>query len=164
MENGSDYFYLIVMIIIGLSSFFRKKYKEKMADEKNKPVFEIPKSWEDFEKEFNSQKQKPVFQSIPENPNPTTITKPDFQPARSSEEIMSPEYETYEQLSYDTVDDFSRMRAKKTISKNLQKTISTIGIAEVETETVNKTEITLNNPDIAREAFIYSEIFHRKYN
>jgi len=164
MENGSDYFYLIVMIIIGLSSFFRKKNKEKMADDKDKPVFEIPKSWEDFEKEFNPQKKRLDFEPIPDNTNSKTTTKPGFQQARSAEEIMSPEYESSEQLSYDTVDNFSKMRAKKTISKNLQKTISTIGIAEVETETANKPGIELNNPEIAREAFIYSEIFHRKYN
>ena len=69
-------------------------------------------------------------------------------------------------MSYDTATDFSTLRAKKQIKESIFKTkttfVDTLSESESATE-FSPFTIDLANTEEAQKAFIYSEIFQRKY-
>ena len=95
-------------------------------------------------------------------------TQREFKPERTimdegvSGEIIPGEFETGTFLTYDSVDDTSKMRAQKTVTKSLKSKLDNT-LPDI-TEPEMNTTITLGNPESARAAFIYSEIFNRKFN
>lgn len=178
MENIGDYIYLILLAIFALSGLFGKKDKKKKAEQKRKSIFdELPKSWEEFEEMATGKPQeqteppKPVAAPRPAySPIPKPTVKPATQsrPFGSAEEIASPEYETtgYENESYDSISDFSKLRAKKQVKESISKSHTTLKVVNLETENAAghaPIEISLDTADEARKAFLYSEIFQRKY-
>ena len=170
MEDIGDYIYFLLLAVFALSGLFGKKKKDTKTSEKKKPVFDqIPKSWEELEEMMDKPQPKP-------QPATTVrpVTIPRSEPARPStpfgtaEVISSPEYETtgYETMSYDTATDFSTLRAKKQIKESIFKTkttfVDTLSESESATE-FSPFTIDLANTEEAQKAFIYSEIFQRKY-
>lgn len=172
MEDAGDYIYLILLALTVVSGLFGKKNKKKKIAEKKKPVIDIPKSWEDFDRQFNPEMAKPIAKPVTDPVRTVQKPKPAVRPVnhpsvRPLETISSPEYDSvgYETMSYDSTDDISKMRARKTVSKNITRSISPMHTMIIEEEVAQgKINIELKNPDNAREAFIYSEIFNRKYN
>ena len=69
-------------------------------------------------------------------------------------------------MSYDTATDFNSLRAKKQIKESIFKTkttfVDTLSESESATE-FSPFTIDLANTEEAQKAFIYSEIFQRKY-
>lgn len=160
MEDLGDYIYLILLVLAGMSGIFSKKKKESNTQEKKKPVINLPKSWEEFEQQTTTRSQKPVVKA--------QTTQREFKPERTimdegvSGEIIPGEFETGTFLTYDSVDDTSKMRAKKTVTKSF-KSKPDYSLPDIAEQEMNTT-FTLDNPESARAAFIYSEIFNRKYN
>ena len=160
MEDLGDYIYLILLVLAGMSGIFSKKKKDSNAQEKKKPVINIPKSWDEFEQQTTTWSQKPVAK--------TETTQPEFRLERTtmdeavSGELIPQGFETGSYLTFDAVDDTSKMRAKKTVTKSLKSNLENFGpdVTEIELNTA----FTLDNPESARAAFIYAEIFNRKYN
>ena len=171
MEDIGDYIYFLLLAVFALSGLFGKKKKDTKTPEKKKSVFDqVPKSWEELEEMMDKTQPEPQ----PTAPARPPFTIPRSEPARSTtpfgsaEVISSPEYETtgYETMSYDTATDFNSLRAKKQIKESIFKTKTTFG--ESVPETVNEADyspftINLANTEEAQKAFIYSEIFQRKY-
>ncbi|MBP1663790.1 MAG: hypothetical protein H6Q19_930 [Bacteroidetes bacterium] len=160
MEDLGDYIYLILLLLAGISGIFKKKGTNNETLEKKKPVINLPKSWEEFEQQSTTQTQKTIAR-----PEPTrTIISParTVVPEAVSGETIPRGFETGSFQTYDAVDDISKMRAKKTVTKNI-KSQTNNPEPEISEEEINPL-YSLNNAESARAAFIYSEIFNRKYH
>ena len=178
MENIGDYIYFILLAVFALSGLLGKKKKDVKVPEKKKSIFDqLPKSWEEFEEMVG----KPLQEAVPsettvlDRPVLIPASKPDVKtsrqiiPADSSEEIWSPEYEPsrFETMSYEMSTDFSKLRAKKQIKESIFKKKSSLWESDPEPENeadFRHTDINLDSTEEAKKAFIYSEIFQRKYS
>jgi hypothetical protein len=140
MDSLGDYIYLIILVVAGLSSLLKKK--KKASELKPAPVEEDDEpqtDWEDV-----------IRNLIPESP---AEEKKEFVPESAAFNPI---------VTYETVEDVSVMRAKKQVSRNttskkkifIEDNVSTPNIID---------DIQLNTVDDARKAFIYSEIFNKKY-
>ncbi|MEA4935239.1 MAG: hypothetical protein VB102_01215 [Paludibacter sp.] len=135
MDSLGDYIYLIVILIAGISSILGKR--KKKALENQDPVPGLP-DLEDILPEFEpvTEPVRPVYQEVKKKEKPV------------------------EHPSYDTVDDFSALKAKKQITHPVKH------FAESEMTVVEDScgpELELENSDDAKKAFIYSEIFNKRY-
>ncbi len=169
MEDIGDYIYFILLAVVALSGLFGKKKKEVTGAGKKKSVFDqIPKTWEEFEE--MTDLPKPAQPSAGAETVSKTFSKPatETAPFGSAEAILSPEYETtgYESMSYDTATDISTLRAKKQVKESIFKTKTSAGELPVVTDNDESIRIftsDLTDPEEAKNAFILSEIFNRKY-
>ena len=178
MDSIGDYIYLILVAVFALSGLLGKKKKPAKAAEKKKSIFdELPKSWEEFEEMIDApQKQAAPAESTPfpgsgsySAPKPKTATFTQSVPYGSAEDLYSTENETsrFETMSYDTATDFTALRAKNQIKESVFKNRSTLGDPDSEAENLTNFStagISLDSAEEARKAFIYSEIFQRKYS
>ncbi len=142
MDSFGDYIYLILIAIAALSGIFKKK--------KEKPVplddtDSTPDDFEDILKELMPEKNvPPTAQPIPINDSK----------AKANTTI----------LSYENTTDFSKLKAKKHVnrqpSENQMRETEKL-ILDEERDAEN--QITMHTPADARKAFIYAEIFNKKY-
>jgi hypothetical protein len=109
------------------------KRKKKTSEE-----YESIPDLEDVIPEYTvySESERPVYQEIKKKEKPIEIP------------------------SYETVKDFSVMKAKKQVNKS---TSHFVGSEVLESDDTFFNVLELETPDEARKAFIYSEIFNRKY-
>ncbi len=141
MEDLGDYIYLILIAIAGLSGLLKKK-KEKPTQiptvEDYKPVTEDV--WEDF---------------LPENPE---VHVPEPKKSFFDWEIKDAKIATYE-----NTEDVNALRAKKSIERN-KSSVQKIPKKQVVVEEVYPDlNIEFATVEDARTAFIYAEIFNKKY-
>ncbi|MDD3077808.1 MAG: hypothetical protein PHH37_01730 [Paludibacter sp.] len=155
MHDAGDYIYLVIIIIAAISGILKQKKKKEDAAQKT-----------------NSGK-KPVFEEIlreliPEEnaPQATIETKPVFETV-ANKNTSEPRYKTYENTT-----NFSELKARKDllIHKNdIEKHHSHFSSPKKDSSTIAITDdediggLHLTNVEEARKAFIYSEIFNRKY-
>jgi len=140
MEDIGDYLYLIIVVIAGLSSLFKNKSKKKEFA----PAPEVEEEYE--------------YKEIPEEVFvPTPVTIPEVVYERPVSQMQAKSQETL--VSYETATDFTKLKARKDISKLSTPVSKTV--VEQTTETENA--YSLNTVEEARAAFIASEIFNRKY-
>ncbi|MDX9748272.1 MAG: hypothetical protein RBT57_07195 [Paludibacter sp.] len=146
MDDLGDYIYLIAIVIAGLSSLLKKRRKpeeQSGRDENHMPDLDdvLTEDDDDF--------------------LPRMDTAPVTTPARNTE-VYKPLERKIDQtpLSYETVADYMKLRAKKSVKPSRSNPV----YDEVNT-TVDLTdlEIELESADDAKRAFVYSEIFNRKY-
>lgn len=164
MEDLGDIIYFILVAVVAISSLFGKSKKKKPAAEQAEPkksVFqELEQSWEEFEEMLEKPKPKPATASP---------SKPYSTPRGSAETIAPMEYEAlkYEPLSYDSATDFKELRVKKQMKESVFKTHSSFRVFDLDEkaeEEASPIHVSLDNAEDARMAFIYSEIFNRKYS
>jgi len=138
MDSLGDYIYLIILAVVGLSSLFKKK--------KVKPdITAIPTSteqnWEDemhernFEEEIEVENSKQKSQVIPVSVN---------------------RYEIPEEGT-------SSLRFKKQMANKLTSKNQSTDESEITPPEKAHRKIALTNLQEAKNAFIYSEIFNKKY-
>jgi len=141
MDSLGDYIYIIILAIAGLSGLLKKKKKTETSSAPKT----TKRSWEDVLKELTPVESEPepaIFE-----PEPVPVVQ---------------KIETPKVVSYETVSDPSELRSKKSvshISSPIKHKKEKIEIIEERTAL----EFSLNSPEDARRAFIYSEIFNRKY-
>ncbi len=166
MEDFGDIIYWLLIIVAAIGSILgksKKKKHEAEAEQQKKTVFEeLEQSWEEFEATID----RPLSDPIPATPSKPYVSPFESQPKPTIEPMK---YETlkHEPLSYDNADDFSELRVKKRIKESVFKKQSTLRVVDLdnETEDAERTlNISLDNQEDAKMAFIYSEIFNRKYN
>lgn len=140
MDSLGDYIYIVIIVIAALSSIFKKK-KEQPA-----PQADADSSSDDFEdllRELLPQKKT------------TPVAQPEAAIEKKSNNTV---------ISYENTTDFSQLKAKKHV--NRQPTENQIRETEkltLERERSAENLVTIQTPEDARKAFIYAEIFNRKY-
>lgn len=135
MDSLGDYIYLIVILIAGISSILGKRKKKESEHQDSMPG--LP-DLEDILPEF-----KPVAAPV----------RPVYQEVKKKEKIL-------EHPSFDTVDDVSTLKAKKQVARPVKHFVENEMLVE---DDLSGVELELDNPDDAKKAFIYSEVFNRRY-
>lgn len=152
MEDFGDYIYLIAIVIAGLSSLLKKKKPATIQQESDMPDLEdvLPETEEEFYPyEDTSGRTQPLYGEVPYR-EPAPQGTPAVQ-AKQDERVP---------VSYETVADFMKLRAKKTVQmKHQLKDV-------IKTEELNELpdlQLELESAEDVKRAFVYSEIFNRKY-
>lgn len=141
MDSLGDYIYIIILAIAGLSGLLKKKKKTETSSAPKS----TKRSWEDVLRELTPIEPEP--EPVIFEPEPAPVAKT---------------IEPQKIISYETVSDPSELRSKKSASHfSPPKKQKKEEIEVIEEKPV--LEFSLNSPDDARRAFIYSEIFNRKY-
>lgn len=147
MEDFGDYIYLIAIAIAGLSSLFKKKKTAEGNQERNMP--DLDDVLPDIEEEYYPRSE-PDYREEPvtmwSEPVVTTPVKP-VAGQRAP-------------VSYETVTDYMKLRAKKTV-QTTHSAFESIQPAEASKEAAFDVE--LESVEDVKRAFVYSEIFNRKY-
>jgi len=134
--EGGDILYFVLMIILLLSGLLKKKKKAAQREEvQPMPTFS-GKEINDYDDWFSNNKEE-IEEVVVE------------QPIRQEKFIKT----------YENTDDFSSLRAEKQVTTRMKEQEKTDLITN---DNINL-EIALNTVEEARSAFIYSEIFQRKY-
>ncbi|MDD3322144.1 MAG: hypothetical protein PHS59_11955 [Paludibacter sp.] len=139
MDSLGDYIYIILIAVAVLGSLLKKK---KNTTGSTKPI-STKRSWEDVLKELTPVENEPEeFEEIIE-PAPIVIETPKI-------------------ISYETIDDSSKLRSKRNVT---QISSSNINHNKEDVIVVEKPELSISFSSVndARRAFLYAEIFNRKY-
>lgn len=140
MDSLGDYIYIVLIAIAALSSIFKKK-KEQPA-----PQADADSSSDDFEdllRELLPQKK----------------TAPVAQPEAAIEKKSNNTV-----ISYENTSDFGKLKAKKQVTKQTADIKTHEKEKPIATASLNAEDrVTIQTPEDAKRAFIYAEIFNRKY-
>lgn len=157
MDSIGDYVYIVIVAIAAISSFARKRKKAAEAESQKRTVQHAPTSTPVQDEEDDWWKEtRPV-----ENPVEIPIEKPVWQQIFTN--VSVPEQKPDDLRSYETVKDPQELRVK---ASRLTKVHAEV---EEEKRTNNNdahshsNEFALNDAHKARQAFVFSEIFNRKY-
>lgn len=134
MDSIGDYIYIIVILIAGLSSILSRRKKKAAEAEYELP--ELP-DLEDI---------------IPEYPVYTQPERPVYQQIKKQEPKQS-------NPKYNTFGDRSGMKT----NQKVRSVSSFVGSEVLESDDMSFNMLELSTPDEVKKAFIYSEIFNRKY-
>ena len=140
MDSLGDYIYIVLIAIAALSSIFKKK-KEQPA-----PQADADSSSDDFED---------LLRELIPQKNTDPVAQPEAAIEKKSNNTV---------ISYENTTDFSQLKAKKHV--NRQPTENQIRETEkltLERERNAENRVEMQTPEDARKAFIYAEIFNRKY-
>lgn len=146
MEDLGDYIYLIAIVIAGLSSLLKKRPKTE-------------------ERSGRGESRMPDFGEVLTDDDDDFLPRMEPAPATTpaqNTEVYKPLERKQEQapMSYETVADYMKLRAKKSV-KPLRNTAVYDEVQSAETQ--SDLELELDSADDAKRAFVYSEIFNRKY-
>lgn len=134
MDSIGDYIYLIIIAIAGLSGFLKKKKTQTILSDEDDNDSSI----------FGDYKYE-----VPE-------------PEIKNIEPIKNEKQTFIK-SYENTTNFTDLKAKKQVSKNIKETPKTENRITLIDHNQDANFIELNTLNDARKAFIYSEIFNKKY-
>lgn len=152
MEDFGDYIYLIAIVIAGLSSLLKKK---KPAANRQEPAMpDLDDVLPELEEEYIPRRDATT------RPEPVYEEASDWYPAQTV--VPAPAVQQVERVpvSYETVADFMKLRAKKTVQKKNQVSEE---MKPVEVADSPEVQIELDSAEDVKRAFVYSEIFNRKY-
>ncbi len=147
MEELGDYLYLIVFAIAGLSSLLKKRKKAKEVQEESQPtVYEqVLEEEEDWWNESN----KPI------EPKAQPVVVP---------VSSTPSYSTRDNLmGYESTSKYEEIKVRKQKISNIQFDTTEVDENLEEKEIAESIVLNLNDVDEAKTAFVYSEVFNRKY-
>lgn len=144
MDSLGDYLYLIIIAIAGISGLLKKKKDPT----KTAAPSTTKRSWEDVLRELTPIENEEVVEKRVE-PVYTKVESVKMEPAKV--------------MSYETVDDTSKLRAKRNTSTITSSNKSNPDQKKVVLAVQSSNEYSLNSTEEATRAFIYSEIFNRKY-
>jgi hypothetical protein len=141
MDDIGDYIYLIIIAIAGLSGLLKKK-KEKPTP---MPIEEDPSTgMEDVWKDF-----------LPDNP---VVRVPE-----PKESFFEWENKERKIATYENSDDPNTLRAKNKVEKYKSSMKSAPNKTVVEEKVSDEYDIEFKTVEDARTAFIYAEIFNKRY-
>ena len=127
-------FYIIVILIAGLSSILSKR--KKKAAEADNELPELP-DLEDIIPEYTvyTQPERPVYQQIKKQEPKQSVPK------------------------YNTIGDRNSLKT----NQKVRSVSNFVGSEVLESDDMSFNMLELSTPDDVKKAFIYSEIFNRKY-
>lgn len=148
MESGvGEYAYLIILIIAALSGLLKKK---KPAANTNSAPAKPKRTWEDVLKELTPIDQEdiePERQITPEAPI----------------KIKQKKAPVEQEMSYETLKDTSVLKAKKQVAQTVVAHHSNFDTIDKKNAEDSFDEVQFETLEDAKRAFIYSEIFNKKY-
>ncbi len=144
MDSLGDYIYLIVIVIAALSSIIGRKKKAKQREQ------ELPEAFPDFP-DLDDVIPEPEVRRAP---RPVYVAPPPPPPLKAPLQKSAFEKMT----SYENTNDMSKLRAKMSIKPSKE-----FVTMEVESDDGPVFEIQLDNAEEAKRAFVYAEVFNRKY-
>lgn len=140
MEDLGDYVYVILIAVAGLSGLLKKKKEKPTTTPVEEDYTTVTKDvWKDF---------------LPDN-HEVLVAEP-------KDNFFDWETKQAKITSYENTEDLNAIRAKKSVEKSkstVQKTPKKIVIEE----NTSELNIELSTVENARTAFIYAEIFNKKY-
>lgn len=144
MEDLGDYIYIIVLAVVGLSSLLRKKKKAAEGTEVLSDFPDLP-DLDDVIPEYTryDTPSKPVPPPPPAHP----LQRVDLKKERMASV-----------MTYENTTDFTKLRSRNTFQDHHSKKVEIIELEEEET-----LDVSFETTDDAKRAFVYSEIFNRKY-
>lgn len=188
MEDFGDYIYLIAIVIAGLSSLLKKRKPAENQQESSMPDLDdiLPYPEEEEEEEYKPRTE-PVLTSSSDTrdeyiprPEQMSTTRTEYNPRTAPVFTSRPGYRdeatVYQHepakpdwkasavekvpVSYETVADYMKLRAKKTVH-SIHHSMESTPLIEV--AQAPEFEIELDSAEDVKRAFVYSEIFNRKY-
>jgi hypothetical protein len=156
MDDFGDYIYLIAIVIAGLSSLLRKK-KPAQQQGRAEDMPDLDDVIPDVDQSWN-EPYETVYKPEPVSGTGTYTSQES--PGGRPFEFTTMKKTEKAPLTYETVADFIKLKAQKTVKpvSNLVKNYEE-AVVVVEPEIF----IEFENADDVKKAFIYSEIFNRKY-
>ena len=149
MDNLCDYIYLVLFVIAGLTSLLGKRKKSEAR--KQRPVVLSEKSWEERMRDLS---RKPIAKD--EEPEETGT-------------MVEPEEFEYKMPEKEVIPAVSKVAPKESILQPTQIHIVPTS-SKLQSQLLAETEELLTDEcwtmatvEDARRAFVYSEIFNRKY-
>lgn len=149
MDNLGDYIYLVLLVIAGLTSLLGKRKKAEKV--KQRPVVSSDKSWEERMRDLSRM-------PMPQNEEPE---EPDV--------MAEPEELEYEMPEKEVIPVVSKVVPKENILQPTQIHIVPTSSKPQSQPLAGTEELptdecwTMAGVEDARRAFVYSEIFNRKY-
>ncbi len=147
MDNFGDIIYVVLLIVAAIVSGIMKKGKKETKTQTNPRPVAQPVDDEDWKDIFKQWEPETVKEPTVTKPTPTqTKTSSNFQKKIES---------------YETVSNVEDLRVRNRFAKNdAEEDLSEVEAIDV---TNIAEEIKLSTPEDAKAAFVYSEIFARKY-
>lgn len=149
MDNLGDYIYLVLLVIAGLTSLLGKR--KKAENGKQRPVVSSDKSWEERMRDLSRM-------PMPQNEEP-----------EETDVMAEPEELEYEMQEKEVIPAVSKVAPKENILQPTQIHIVPTS-SKPQSQPLDGTEElptdecwTMAGVEDARRAFVYSEIFNRKY-
>ncbi len=136
MDNAGDWIYIVLLVVIGISSLFGKKNKRRPTEILGQPDMDYPS-------EEGKTTEKGFWEMLEEEFNQTAQPKPAPAKPTASQKRKLKKQEEGARLLTDT-------------------SVRTIDISQEETNPLLE-DIDFKNTEELRKAVIYSEILNRKY-
>ena len=146
MDSLGDYIYLILLVLAGLSGLLKKKKETSSSKPKSNPTT-TKKSWEDVLRDLVPIEEEETFRTPELVTQATTKVPEPFLNFENTAESIIP-------LDKKPTTRFVNTFLAKEKVDNQQNMDTTNGFLA---------QIQLNTLDDAKRAFVYSEIFNRKY-
>lgn len=149
MDNLGDYIYLVLLVIAGLTSLLGKRKKAEKV--KQRPVVSSDKSWEERMRDLSRM-------PMPQNEEP-----------EETDVMAEPEELEYEMPEKEVIPAVSKVAPKENILQPTQIHIVPTSSKPQSQPLAGTEELptdecwTMAGVEDARRAFVYSEIFNRKY-
>lgn len=163
MEDIGDIIYFLIIIFIAIVSSLGKKKKKKSmtAGKQTTQIPNIPSSWDELDRKLRKQSESVTQTRTAQAFETVQKTQMQQHPYSAKAEKNVPAY-----MSYETVDDVNKLRVKSQMKDSFSKNRSTFkSKADRDLESAaTHFEVSLENLDDAKRAFVYSEIFTRKYD
>jgi len=139
MDSLGEYIYLIVIIIAALSSIFKKKKKTQEREQ------HLPEAFPDF----------PELDDVIPEPEVRPVAKPAYVAPKPP---PVPKTAFANIPTYENAGNISKLKTGKSV-KSSKETV----FVEIEAENNFIQDIQFDDLDEAKRAFVYAEIFNRKY-
>lgn len=141
MDSLGDYIYIVIIAIAALSSIFKKKKEKQPAPETGSDS-----SSDDFEE---------LLRELLPQKNTPPVVQPEAAIEKKSNNTV---------ISYENTSDFGKLKAKKQVTKQTADIKTHEKEKPIATASLNAEDrVTIQTPEDAKRAFIYAEIFNRKY-
>lgn len=174
MDNLGDIVYLLVLVLFAITGIMGKKNKAKSKPtqtESGEPA--EPNPWEELERHWRKREAASTANRTKE-----IRVEPEWETYRSKAHTHTSEpvvlIQTYEPtemeqpISYDTEDDVSKLRVKKQVKESVKRSSTSIKTsmthAQADDTVAGAFEVSFDDVEDAKRAFVYAEVFNRKYS
>lgn len=162
MGDIGDYIYLIILAIAGISSLLKNKKKPKEINPEQSTEYDL----EDVLRKLDEAEYENYPSTVPEKEATPAAAEPNTY-EKTAEKAYVPQYESVKQYMEKIELDkkkASNTKAEMKVQKNIEKKkTNNTGLKTTEVETSNNIDFSFETIDEAKRAFVYAEIFNRKY-